>query len=311
MIPGRIGIDQLPVLSIAESDVQFETNISLGSGSQTKLLYTALRSSNNLLMNMPTRENTNPLFNLTGKVAIVTGGNGGIGLGIAVGLAGAGADIVIAARDPAKTSKAIHQIEALGRRAVSLPVDVSQEGPVKRMVADAADAMGSVDILVNNAGIATRSQPQDLHVEDWDQVIGVNLRSAFLACKEVHPHFVRQGGGKIINIGSLFSIFGSDNSPPYGASKGGLVQLTKSLAVFWAKDNIQANVLLPGWITTDMTSSLKTSGPERYKRITERIPSGRWGEPADLAGAGVFLASRASDYVTGSVLTVDGGYSSA
>lgn len=262
-------------------------------------------------MNTPTNKNANPLFNLTGKIAIITGGNGGIGLGIALGLADAGADIVIAARDPAKTADAIFQIESLGRRAVSLPVDVSHEEAVKRMVADAADSMGGIDILVNNAGIVARSQPQNLQVDDWDQVIGVNLRSAFLASKEVHPHFVRQGGGKIINIGSLFSIFGSDNSPPYGASKGGLVQLTKSLAVFWAKDNIQANVLLPGWITTDMTSGLQTSGPERYNRITERIPSGRWGDPADLAGAAVFLASRASDYVTGSVLTVDGGYSSA
>ena len=258
---------------------------------------------------MAEQTSINQLFDLTGKVAIVTGGNGGIGLGIALGLAGAGADIVIAARDPVKTAEAMLQVEDLGRRAVSLPVDVSQEAAVKRMVADAIDSMGRIDILVNNAGIVARSEPQDLSVEDWDLVMDVNLRSAFMASKEVHPHMVKQGGGKIINIGSLYSIFGSNNSTPYGASKGGVVQMTKSLAVFWAKDNIQVNVLLPGWITTPMTEGIREAAPERYKTISDRIPAGRWGLPEDMAGAAVFLASRASAYVTGSSLVADGGYS--
>ncbi len=258
---------------------------------------------------MAERTSNNALFDLTGKVAIVTGGNGGIGLGIALGLASAGADIIIAARDPVKTAEAMLQVEALGRRALSLPVDVSQEAAVKRMVADAADLMGRIDILVNNAGIVAVGEPQDLPVEEWDRVINVNLRSAFMASKEVHPHMVRQGGGKIINIGSMYSIFGSNVSTPYGASKGGVVQMTKSLAVIWAKDNIQVNAMLPGWITTPMTSYIPDVAPERYRTITNRIPAGRWGDPADMAGAAVFLAGRPSDYVTGASLTVDGGYS--
>ncbi len=257
---------------------------------------------------MAEQTSTNALFDLTGKVALVTGGNGGIGLGIALGLAGSGADIVIAARDPVKTAKAMLQIEALGRRVVSLPVDVGQEAAIKRMVTDTVNSMGRIDILVNNAGTIVRSDPQDMLVEDWDRVMDINLRAAFIASKEAHPHLVRQGRGKIINIGSMTTLFGSDVSAPYGASKGGIMQLTKSLAVFWAKDNIQVNCLLPGWITTELTSGIP---PERYETISNRIPAGRWGDPADMVGAGIFLASRASDYVTGTALTVDGGYSSA
>ena len=250
-------------------------------------------------------------FDLTGKVAVVTGGNGGLGLGIAMGLAGAGANIVIAARSVEKTAQALEDIRALGVEARSITVDITQEPAVQRMVADTMDHLGRLDILVNNAGIAIRAQPQELSAAQWDSVVDVNLRAAFLASKEVYSHMVKAGGGKIINVGSMYSVFGSDWGAPYAASKGGLVQLTKSLAVAWAKDNIQVNAVLPGWFVTDLTRGIPDADPERYKNINRRIPTGRWGEPSELGGAAVFLASAASNYVTGSVLAVDGGYSSA
>ena len=249
------------------------------------------------------------LFDLGGKVAIVTGGNGGLGLGMALGLAEAGANIVVAARNPDKTAQALQQIEALGVQARGVAVDVRQESSIRSMVADAIDAFGRVDILVNNAGISIRKQPQELSADEWDQVLDVNLRAVFLASKEVYTHMKHQGGGKIINIGSMFSLFGSDWVAPYSASKGGVVQVTKSLATAWARDNIQVNAILPGWFMTDLTSTIPARDPARYELISRRIPTGRWGEPEELQGAAVFLASAASGYVTGAVLTVDGGYS--
>ena len=251
------------------------------------------------------------LFDLTGKVAVVTGGNGGIGLGIAMGLAGAGANIVIAARSVEKTAQALENIRALGVEAHGITVDVTQEPAIQRMITSTIDHMGRLDILVNNSGIAVRAQPQELTAAQWDSVVDVNLRAAFLASKEAYPQMVKAGGGKVINVGSMYSIFGSDWGAPYAASKGGLVQLTKSLAVAWAKDNIQVNAVLPGWIVTDLTRGIQDADPNRYDNISRRIPTGRWGEPSELAGAAVFLASTASDYVTGATLAVDGGYSSA
>jgi len=251
------------------------------------------------------------LFDLTGKVAVVTGGNGGIGLGIAMGLAGAGANIVIAARSVEKTAQALEDIRALGVEAHGITVDVTQEPAIQRMVTSTIDHMGRLDILVNNSGIAVRAQPQELTASQWDSVVDVNLRAAFLASKEAYAQMVKAGGGKVINVGSMYSIFGSDWGAPYAASKGGLVQLTKSLAVAWAKDNIQVNAVLPGWIVTDLTRGIQDADPNRYDNISRRIPTGRWGEPSELAGAAVFLASTASDYVTGATLAVDGGYSSA
>jgi len=250
-------------------------------------------------------------FDLTGKVAVVTGGNGGIGLGIAMGLAGAGANIVVAARSVEKTAQALEDIRALGVEAYGITVDVTQEPAIQRMVTDTIDHMGRLDILVNNSGIAVRAQPQDLTAAQWDSVVDVNLRAAFLTSKEVYSHMVNAGGGKVINIGSMYSLFGSDWGAPYAASKAGLVQLTKSLAVAWAKDNIQVNAVLPGWFVTDLTRGIPEADPDRYDNINRRIPTGRWGEPSELGGAAVFLASAASDYVTGATLTVDGGYSSA
>jgi 2-deoxy-D-gluconate 3-dehydrogenase len=246
-------------------------------------------------------------FDLVGKVAIVTGGNGGIGYGIARGLACAGASIVIAARDSAKSAQAITSLRELGVTALSLPTDVQEEASVQTTVRAVAETLGRIDILVNNAGINIRKAPQDYTLEEWQQVLNTNLTGVFLCCRAVYPHMVEAGGGKVINIGSMTSIFGSNVSPAYAATKGGVVQFTKSLAIFWAKDNIQVNAILPGWIHTDLTAS---ASAERYNAIKARIPQARWGEPDELAGAAVFLASRASDYVTGVALPVDGGYTS-
>jgi len=250
-------------------------------------------------------------FDLTGKVAVVTGGNGGLGLGIAMGLASAGANIVIAARSVEKTAQALEDIRALGVEVHGITVDVTKEPAVQRMVTDTIDHMGRLDILVNNSGIAVRAQPQNLTAAQWDSVMDVNLRAAFIASKEAYPHLLKNGGGKIINIGSMYSLFGSDWGSPYAASKGGIVQLTKSLAVAWAKDNIQVNAILPGWFVTDLTRGIEEGDPERHDNVSRRIPTGRWGDPSELGGAAVFLASQASNYVTGSTLSVDGGYSSS
>lgn len=249
-------------------------------------------------------------FDLTGKSAIVTGGNGGIGLGIARGLAAAGASVAVAARDADKTSSAVDDLRAMGATAVGVSVDVADEASVADAVARAADALGGADILVNNAGIGIRKPPQDYSADEWRRVIAVNLDGAFLCSREVYPHMKRAGGGKIINIGSMTSVFGSDWVASYSASKGGVVQLTKSLAVAWAADNIQVNAILPGWIHTDLTAPIRQNFPERYEYIRSRIPNGRWGEPNEMGGAATFLASAASDYVTGVSLPVDGGYTS-
>jgi 2-dehydro-3-deoxy-D-gluconate 5-dehydrogenase len=246
-------------------------------------------------------------FDLTAKVAIVTGGNGGIGLGLAQGLADAGAAIVIAARNAEKNARAVATLQQSGAKVLSIATDVRDEASVQAMVQSAEQAFGHVDILVNNAGVNIRKAPQDYSLHEWQQVLDTNLTGVFLCSRAVYPCMVKAGGGKIINIGSMTSIFGSNVSPAYAATKGGVVQFTKSLAIFWAKDHIQVNAILPGWIHTDLTASASS---ERYQFIRSRIPHGRWGEPDELAGAAVFLASRASDYVTGIVLPVDGGYTS-
>ena len=252
------------------------------------------------------------LFDLTGRVALITGGNGGLGLGMALGLAHAGADIAIAARNPAKNAAAVAAIAATGRRAIAIPTDVASASDLDDMAARAVARLGRVDILVNNAGATVRKPPQDITAAEWDNVLDVNLRAAFLSCRAVYPHFRAQGGGKIISIGSMFSIFGGGGSGvPYSSSKGGIVQLAKSFAVAWAADNIQSNAILPGWFMTELTAAIPETQPERYDLINRRIPMGRWGDAGELQGVAVFLASRASDYVTGAVITVDGGYSVA
>ena len=249
------------------------------------------------------------LFDLTGRVAIVTGGNGGIGLGMARGLAQAGAAVVVAARNAAKSETAVKELQALGAKALAVAVDVRREASCRELVQKAVDRFGRLDILVNNAGTNIRKQPQEYSVDEWHTVLDTNLTSAFMCCQAAYPAMVRAGGGKIINIGSMMSIFGASFTAPYAASKGGMVQLTKALATAWAKDNIQVNAVLPGWIDTDLTRQARQQVAGLHERVLARTPAGRWGTPDDHAGLAVFLASPASDFVTGTAIPVDGGYS--
>lgn len=250
------------------------------------------------------------LFRLDGKVAIVTGGNGGLGRGMALGLAAAGAHIVIAARNQAKTASTATELrEAYGISVLELTVDVCDVAAIQAMVEQTLQAFQRIDILVNNAGTNIRKAPEQLSLAEWQRILETNLSSTFLCSQAVYDPMVRGGGGKIINNGSMFSLFGGSHVVAYGASKGGVVQLTKSLAVAWAKDNIQVNVILPGWLRTELTNRARQDLPGLHDRVLARTPQGRWGEPEDLAGAAVFLASRASDFVTGVALPVDGGYS--
>jgi len=248
------------------------------------------------------------LFDLSNRVAIVTGGNDGIGKGMALGMASAGADIVVAARNEEKTAQAVDELQALGVRACGVKMDVSQKEEVEAMVDEAGRTMGRVDILVNCAGVNIRKMPQDYALDEWQWVLDVNLTGSFLCSQAVYPWMRKAGGGKIINIGSMTSVFGGGWATVYAVSKGGVVQLTRSLAMAWAKDSIQVNAVLPGWILTEMTAPIAENEPERHAQICSRIPMGFWGKPSDLAGVAVFLASRASDYVTGASIPVDGGY---
>jgi 2-deoxy-D-gluconate 3-dehydrogenase len=249
-------------------------------------------------------------FDLTGKVALVTGGNGGIGRGIALGLAAAGADVVIAARNRDKTAAVVQELQALGRRAVGAECDMRNGEQIASALATAARELGGLDIVVNNAGVAGGGLPEQLNEEEWDRVVDTNLRAVFVTCKLAHPLLKARGAGKVINIGSEYGQFGSPFLLPYSASKGGLVALTKSLATAWARDRIQVNAIIPGWIRTDMTAPVVASGAFA-QQILDRTPARRFGEPEELAGAAVFLASAASDFVTGQSLAVDGGYSIA
>jgi 2-deoxy-D-gluconate 3-dehydrogenase len=252
------------------------------------------------------------LFDLTGKVAIVTGGNGGIGLGMAEGLARAGADLVVLGRNAAKSEAAANRLQAACNvRALPVTADVSRAEDVARAIAETEAYFGRIDILFNNAGINIRKQPQDLPLEDWQQVMDVNVTSAFLMSKAVYPAMKRAGGGKIVNIGSMASIFGASFAPAYSASKGAIVQLTKSLALAWAADNIQVNAILPGWFDTELTQRAREQIPGLHERVLSRIALGRWAKPADMAGTAVWLASAASDYITGIAVAVDGGYTAS
>jgi len=250
-------------------------------------------------------------FDLKGKTALVTGGNGGIGLGIARGLAQAGADIVVAGRNEAKNAAAVAELKRAGGRAIGVTVDVNDIAQVKRMVAETAKAFGGPDILVANAGINIRKPPQDYSAEEWHRIVDTNLTAVFACCQGVYPEMQRRGGGKIVTIGSMTSIFGFDVGPVYAATKGAVVQLTKSLAAAWAKDNIQVNSILPGFIDTELTQTARRIIPGMHERVVSRTPARRWGKPEDLAGSAVFYCSSASDFVTGTALPVDGGFSSS
>jgi 2-dehydro-3-deoxy-D-gluconate 5-dehydrogenase len=248
------------------------------------------------------------MFDLRDKIALVTGGNGGIGLGMARGLAQAGAQVVIAGRDEEKSRQAAHALRQEGLKADAIEVDVTDEGEVERLFAECGRRHGALHILVNNAGTTVRKPCQDMSLDEWRHVMDTNLTSAFLCCRAAHPWLKRQGG-KVINIGSMMSIFGAPYAPSYGASKGGIVQFTRSIATAWAADNIQCNAILPGWIDTALTQGAREQVPGLNERVVARTPAGRWGTPQDLAGIAVFLGSRASDFVTGTAIPVDGGYS--
>ncbi len=249
------------------------------------------------------------LFDLSGRVAILTGGNGGIGLGMAKGMAAAGAAVVVAGRNAAKNDAAVKELQALGGKASAIAVDVLKEDSCRALIADTVKQHGRLDILVNNAGINIRKQPQEYTLAEWHQVMDSNLTSAFLCSHAAYPEMKKAGAGKMINIGSMMSIFGASFTTAYAASKGGIVQMTKAMATAWARDNIQVNAILPGWIDTALTQRARHDVPALHDSVLKRTPAGRWGTPDDFAGIAVFLASHASDYVTGAAITVDGGYS--
>jgi 2-deoxy-D-gluconate 3-dehydrogenase len=249
------------------------------------------------------------IFSLQNRVAFVTGGNGGIGLGMAKGLSAAGAAVVIAGRNEQKAQSALVALRSVGAQAEFIELDALEEASCHQAVQRAVERFGRLDILVNNAGTTVRKQPEELTVQEWHLVMDTNLTSAFLCSQAAYPHMVRAGGGKIINIGSMMSVFASSYATPYAASKGGIVQLAKSLAVAWAKDNIQVNAILPGWIDTDLTRKAREQVQGLNERVLARTPAQRWGMPDDFAGIAVFLAAPASNFITGAAIPVDGGYS--
>jgi 2-dehydro-3-deoxy-D-gluconate 5-dehydrogenase len=246
------------------------------------------------------------LFDLSGRVAVVTGGNGGIGRGIALGLAQAGSAVAVLARNEEKNERVTEEIHALGVPALSVKVDLAEREQLQPALDKVEKKLGPVNILINNAGIAARGGVLDLDPEDWDRVFETNLTACFLLSKFAARSMVQQRLGKIINIASELSLFGSEHVPSYSASKGALVQLTKSMAIEFAQFNIQVNAIAPGFIDTDMVAPLKTMS--LYKDIIKRTPAGRFGRPEECAGTAIYLASHASDFVTGTTLFLDGGF---
>ncbi len=231
------------------------------------------------------------VFDLSGKVAIVTGGNGGIGLGMARGLADAGAAIAVVARNETKSNEAVAELRQRGVKAISVIADVTDKAAVAAMVDRVGREFGRIDILVNNAGINIRKPAHVIDIEEWNRVLHTNLTSAFLCSQAVYPAMKAGGGGKVINIGSMMSIFGAGFAPAYAASKGGIVQFTRSCACAWAADNIQANAVLPGWIDTDLTQRARQEVDGLHGKVLARTPAARWGAIADFAGIAVFLSS--------------------
>jgi 2-deoxy-D-gluconate 3-dehydrogenase len=248
-------------------------------------------------------------FDLSGRVAVVTGGNGGIGFGMAEGLAEAGAAVAIAARNREKSEEAVARLAASGAASAFIPFDVADPESCREMVRRAVERFGRLDILVNNAGMSIRKPPEDYAVAEGHTVLDTNLTGPLVCCQAAYPIMKEQGGGKIINIGSMMSIFGAAYAAAYSASKGAIVQLTRSLATAWARDNIQVNAVLPGWIDTELTIAARQQVEGLHERILRRTPAGRWGVPTDMRGIAVFLAAPASDFVTGTAIPVDGGYS--
>jgi len=249
------------------------------------------------------------MFDLTERVAVVTGGNSGIGWGMATGLASAGCNIVIASRNTSKSTGAAQELaEQYGVKTHAIELDVSDPESIAQMPDKVLAEFGRLDILVNNAGINVRKPPQEFSVEEWDKIQNTNVRSVFLCSKAVYP-LMKGKGGKIINTGSLTSLVGSGRTSPYATSKAGVLQLTRSLAIAWAPDNIQVNAILPGYIATPLMIQARKDSPGLDEHVVQRTPAGRWGTPEDMAGPAVFLASQASNFVTGEFVVVDGGYS--
>ena len=247
------------------------------------------------------------IFDLTGRVAAVTGGNGGIGLGIALGLAEAGAAVAILARNEDKNQAALAQLSTRQTAAIAVRLDVTQRAALRPALDEVTGKLGPIDILVNNAGIAIPGGALRLAAEDWDRVLETNLNSCFFLSQLAAHSMAARKAGKIINIGSEYSRFGNQIAPSYAASKGALIQLTKSLAIELAPHNVQVNAIVPGWIESNMTAPIKSR--PFYNEIIMRTPAARFGTPAECAGAAIFLASRASDFITGATIFVDGGYS--
>jgi 2-deoxy-D-gluconate 3-dehydrogenase len=246
------------------------------------------------------------LFRLDGKVALVTGAAAGIGAAIAEALAESGADVACHGNSrPADATAAA--VKAKNRKGAAVSGDLSERGTAAKLVSEVLERFGRIDILINNAGMIHRKPALEHGDDDWERVINVNLTSVFQLCKLAGKHFVEQGSGKIVNIAPLLSFQGGVGVPAYTASKGAVAQLTKALANEWAPRGVNVNAIAPGYIETENTLALRQN-PDRFRQISERIPAGRWGTPRDLGGAAVFLCSRASDYVHGHVLTVDGGW---
>lgn len=245
------------------------------------------------------------IFDLSGKVALVTGANTGIGQAIAVALATAGADVALIGRSEASETKS--KIEALGRRAIIVTADLSSIAPVPDIIAQTLGKLGSIDILVNNAGIIRRNNAVDFTEEDWDAVIDTNLKTLFFLSQAAAKEMIAKGSGKIINIASMLTFQGGIRVPSYTASKSGVGGLTKAMANEWAANGINVNAIAPGYVATNNTAALQAD-ETRNRQIVERIPAGRWGKAEDIGGAAVFLASSAADYVNGHILAVDGGW---
>jgi 2-deoxy-D-gluconate 3-dehydrogenase len=245
------------------------------------------------------------LFDLTGKVAMVTGAGTGLGQGFALGFAGAGADVVLV--DRTEQNESCDRVKALGRRAFPIVADLSQMTAIQQVVETALKEFGHIDILMNNAGIIRRTPAVDFSEQDWDDVMNINAKTVFFLSQAVARDMMKRKGGKIINIASLLSFSGGITVPSYAASKGAVAQVTKALANEWGQYGLNINAIAPGYMVTNNTANLRKD-PVRTKSIDERIPAGRWGMPEDLQGAAVFLASKASDYVNGHVLVVDGGW---
>jgi 2-dehydro-3-deoxy-D-gluconate 5-dehydrogenase len=249
------------------------------------------------------------LFGLAGKVAIVTGGNGGLGLGMAEGLARAGADIAIAARSEAKARAAIEHLAGFGTRVMFVGTDVASKQSCFDMADAVAERFGGIDILIANAGMSKAGRAETLSEQDWRRTIDINLSGTLFSAQAVFPHMAARGGGKIVTVASLLSLFGAAGNIDYAASKGGCIQLTKSLAAAWARRNIQVNAIIPGWYETEITNEARDGVEGFHESVVRRTPARRWGKPDDLAGLAVFLSSSASNFMTGASLVADGGYS--